>query len=56
MTDDKAAKENWRRWGPYVSERQRGAVRENHLSTGTQARETAIPGSASRSSTPRRKR
>ena len=30
MEDDKAGKENWRHWGPYVSERQWGTVREDY--------------------------
>jgi hypothetical protein len=30
MADDKAGKENWRHWGPYLSERQWGTVREDY--------------------------
>src|ERR1700731_2278020 len=30
MADDRTGKENWRRWGPYVSERQWGTVREDY--------------------------
>jgi len=30
LTDDKSDKHNWRRWGPYVSERQWGTVREDY--------------------------
>jgi len=30
MADDRTAKENWRHWGPYVSERQWGTVREDY--------------------------
>ena len=35
MTNDKAGQENWRRWGPYVSERQWGTVREDYSNNGT---------------------
>jgi hypothetical protein len=34
MADDKAGKENWRHWGPYVSERQWGTVREDYSPSG----------------------
>ena len=34
MADDKAGKENWRHWGPYVSERQWGTVREDYSEDG----------------------
>src|SRR5262245_26448393 len=34
MADDKAGRQNWRRWGPYVSERQWGTVREDYTSNG----------------------
>jgi hypothetical protein len=30
MADEKAGKENWRHWGPYLSERQWGTVREDY--------------------------
>ena len=30
MADDRAGNQNWRRWGPYVSERQWGTVREDY--------------------------
>ena len=30
LANDKAGKENWRRWGPYLSERQWGTVREDY--------------------------
>jgi hypothetical protein len=30
LADDRAGKENWRRWGPYLSERQWGTVREDY--------------------------
>jgi hypothetical protein len=30
MADDKAGKPNWRHWGPYLSERQWGTVREDY--------------------------
>ena len=35
MADDKSGKRNWRRWGPYVSERQWGTVREDYSPGGT---------------------
>src|ERR1700753_3790395 len=35
MANDKAGKENWRKWGPYVSERQWGTVREDYSPGGT---------------------
>jgi hypothetical protein len=35
MADDKAGIHNWRRWGPYVSERQWGTVREDYSPGGT---------------------
>ena len=34
MADNKAGKDNWRRWGPYLSERQWGTVREDYSATG----------------------
>ena len=30
MAEDKAGRQNWRHWGPYVSERQWGTVREDY--------------------------
>src|SRR6201989_2427261 len=30
LAQDKAGTQNWRRWGPYVSERQSGTVREDY--------------------------
>jgi hypothetical protein len=35
LANDKAGKENWRQWGPYVSERQWGTVREDYSPGGT---------------------
>jgi hypothetical protein len=35
MADNKSGKENWRRWGPYLSERQWGTVREDYSPNGT---------------------
>ena len=35
LADNKAGKENWRRWGPYLSERQWGTVREDYSANGT---------------------
>jgi Glycosyl hydrolase family 63 C-terminal domain len=34
LANDKAGKENWRQWGPYVSERQWGTVREDYSGGG----------------------
>jgi len=34
MADNKAGKESWRRWGPYLSERQWGTVREDYSADG----------------------
>jgi len=34
LAGDKAGKENWRRWGPYLSERQWGTVREDYSAWG----------------------
>ena len=34
LLDDGAGKENWRRWGPYLSERQWGTVREDYSNGG----------------------
>ena len=30
LANDEAGKENWRAWGPYLSERQWGTVREDY--------------------------
>ncbi len=35
LAEDKAGHQNWRRWGPYVSERQWGTVREDYSAGGT---------------------
>ncbi|MGH7975750.1 MAG: MGH1-like glycoside hydrolase domain-containing protein, partial [Limisphaerales bacterium] len=35
LAEDKAGKQNWRRWGPYLSERQWGTVREDYSPGGT---------------------
>ena len=35
LAQDKAGTQNWRRWGPYVSERQWGTVREDYSPGGT---------------------
>ncbi len=35
LEEDRAGKKNWRRWGPYVSERQWGTVREDYSAGGT---------------------
>jgi hypothetical protein len=35
MADNNADKENWRHWGPYLSERQWGTVREDYSPGGT---------------------
>jgi Glycosyl hydrolase family 63 C-terminal domain len=35
LTNDTAGKENWRRWGPYLSERQWGTVREDYSASGS---------------------
>jgi hypothetical protein len=34
LADDGAGTENWRRWGPYLSERQWGTVREDYSASG----------------------
>jgi Glycosyl hydrolase family 63 C-terminal domain len=34
LANDKAGRENWRRWGPYLSERQWGTVREDYSAWG----------------------
>ena len=35
LADDKMGRLNWRRWGPYLSERQWGTVREDYSRSGT---------------------
>ena len=35
LAEDKTGSQNWRRWGPYVSERQWGTVREDYSRGGT---------------------
>ncbi|HEU6447301.1 MAG TPA: glucosidase [Verrucomicrobiae bacterium] len=35
LADDKTGRQNWRRWGPYLSERQWGTVREDYSRNGT---------------------
>ena len=35
LADDKTGRQNWRRWGPYLSERQWGTVREDYSRSGT---------------------
>ena len=35
LADDKMGRQNWRRWGPYLSERQWGTVREDYSRGGT---------------------
>jgi len=34
LADDDARKKNWKRWGPYLSERQWGTVREDYSADG----------------------
>jgi hypothetical protein len=34
LANDKSGKENWRKWGPYLSERQWGTVREDYSAWG----------------------
>jgi hypothetical protein len=34
LADDAARKENWKRWGPYLAERQWGTVREDYSGSG----------------------
>src|SRR6478736_6303583 len=34
LANDKAGQEDWRRWGPYLSERQWGTVREDYSPSG----------------------
>src|SRR5471032_1632127 len=35
MAEDKTGRQNWRQWGPYLSERQWGTVREDYSPGGT---------------------
>ena len=35
LDDDAARRQNWKRWGPYLSERQWGTVREDYSADGT---------------------
>jgi hypothetical protein len=35
LADDQSRKANWKRWGPYLSERQWGTVREDYSADGT---------------------
>jgi hypothetical protein len=35
LAEDKTGRQNWRRWGPYLSERQWGTVREDYSRSGT---------------------
>ena len=35
LADDAARTRNWKRWGPYVSERQWGTVREDYSTGGS---------------------
>ena len=35
LLEDKEREKNWKRWGPYVSERQWSTVREDYSSDGT---------------------
>ena len=35
LAEDKSGQQNWRRWGPYLSERQWGTVREDYSPDGT---------------------
>src|SRR5712672_2163327 len=34
LDEDAARKKNWKRWGPYLSERQWGTVREDYSASG----------------------
>src|SRR5277367_4898756 len=34
LAQDKSGKENWRKWGPYLSDRQWGTVREDYSAWG----------------------
>ena len=35
LAEDRVRKKNWKRWGPYLSERQWGTVREDYSPDGT---------------------
>jgi len=35
LSESAARKEHWKRWGPYLSERARGTVREDYSAGGT---------------------
>ncbi|MGE5715397.1 MAG: glucosidase, partial [Acidobacteriota bacterium] len=35
LAEDRARKKNWKRWGPYLSERQWGTVREDYSPDGS---------------------
>ncbi|CAN5582032.1 glucosidase [soil metagenome] len=35
LDDDRSARKNWRKWGPYLSERQWGTVREDYSADGS---------------------
>src|SRR5665213_252663 len=35
QAEDQAGRQNWRRWGPYLSDRQWGTVREDYSDGGT---------------------
>ena len=35
LQEDRQRKANWKRWGPYLSERQWGTVREDYSPYGT---------------------
>jgi len=35
LREDKSRSKNWKRWGPYLSERQWGTVREDYSHDGT---------------------
>ena len=35
LEDNRTRKEYWKRWGPYLSERQWGTVREDYSPSGT---------------------
>ena len=34
LAEDQARRRNWKRWGPYLAERQWGTVREDYSPTG----------------------
>ena len=35
LAEDRVRKKNWKRWGPYLSERQWGTVREDYSADGS---------------------